>query len=99
MAEQEEQSRPGACHGMALLRIHLVPCSRRTIDGGGPSRIGSWTTVGIVKESLHACSLVLVDLGVTVLGRELHQSLGHDEGIMASLSIGGQGAEDLLLDT
>ena len=83
---------------MALLRVRLVPYSRRTIDGGGPSRIGPWTTVGVVEESFHSHSPVLVDLGVAVLGRELHQSLGHDKSVVASLHVGGQGAEDLLLD-
>ena len=85
--------------GMAPLHARLVPCSCRTTDSGGPSRIGFWSTVSVVEESFHVCSKVLVDLGVAVLVRELHPSLGRDKSVVASLRIGGQGAEDLLWDT
>ena len=77
--------------GMTPLHARVVSHTRRVVNGGGSSQIGPGTTVGVVEESFHACPPFLVDLGIVVLGRELHQSLGHDEGIIASLSIEGQG--------
>ena len=75
--------------GVTLRRARLVPSSRRTVDTGGPSQIGPWTSI---EESLHACSPLLVDLGITVLGRELHQGLGCDKSVVASLRVGRQGS-------
>ena len=73
--------------GMGPRRARLTPGSRRAINCGGPSRIGPWTTIGVVEESFHACSPLLVDLGIAVLGWELHQSLCRDEGVVASLQV------------
>ena len=73
--------------GMSRRRARLAPGSRRAVDSGGPSRIGPWTTVGVVEESFHARSPRVVDLGIAVVGRELHQSLGRDKGVMACLRV------------
>ena len=76
--------------GVSPRQARLAPGSRRAVDSGGPSRKGPWTTIGVVEERLHACSPLLVDLRVAVLGRELHQSLGRDKGAMVSLRVGRQ---------
>ena len=73
--------------GMSPWRARWTPGSRRAVDSGGPSRIGPWTTIGVVEESFHACSPSFVDLGITVAGREMHQSLGRDKGVVMSLRI------------
>ena len=42
-------------------RACFTPGSRSAVNGGGPSQVGPWTTVGVVEESFHARSPLLVD--------------------------------------
>ena len=72
MVVEGVQSQLGAHRGDEPVVGAFDPGSCRAINSGGPSRIGPWTTIGEVEESFHACSPLLVELGITVLGRELH---------------------------
>ena len=65
----------------------LVLCCFGIVDGGSLSGFNPRTTIGEVEEPLHSSPPFLVDLGITVGWRELHQGLGSDQSVMASLRV------------
>ena len=74
-----------------------IPLDIRAVDGGSVSRLVPGASVGEVEKALDTGPPLLVDLGVVGARGELHQSLGGDEGVVASLCVREEESSGLAL--